>query len=152
MLISNVPSFQHRIVLFLPMLVCMTMCTANIIIFHQPFNQHINNYCSCITRVCFQFKILIIIIFKIKKKSCYNYTKINYLLIFILSVKGTLLFALLASNWWPITLLRICTSLTFTTNKCSYGIAIFTGRWFTIRFHILFTFLTNSACISLSTK
>ena len=78
--------------------------------------------------------------------------KMNYFLIFVLSVKGTLLFALLTSDWWPITFFRICTSLTFTTNKCSYGIAIFTGRWLTIGFHILLAFLTNSACITLSVK
>lgn len=76
----------------------------------------------------------------------------HYLLIFILSVKGTLLFALFASNRWPVTFFRICTSLTFTTDKCSYGIAIFTGRWFTIRFYILLAFLTYSACITLSAK
>lgn len=129
--VSNVPSSQHPIVSFLPMLVYMTVYIANIITFHQPL-----------------IKILVIIVHNLQ---AYHYLiKMNYFFIFILSVKGTLLFALFTSDWWPITFFRICTSLTFTTNKCSYGIAIFTGRWLTIRFHILLTFLTNSACITLS--
>lgn len=75
-----------------------------------------------------------------------------HLLIFVLSVKGTLLFALLACNRWSITFFGIGTPLTFATDKCSYRIAIFTGRRLTVRFHILLTFFTYSACITLSVR
>ena len=77
---------------------------------------------------------------------------LRYLLIFILSIKGTLLLALLARNRWSIAFFRICTPLAFATNKRSNGIAIFASRWLAIGFYILLTFFTYSARVTLSVE
>lgn len=77
---------------------------------------------------------------------------LHYLLVFILSIKGTLLLALLARDRWSITFLRICTPLAFATDKCSNGIAVFASRRLSVGFYILFTLFTYGACVTLSVK
>lgn len=75
---------------------------------------------------------------------------LHYLFILVLSIKGTLLLALLARDRRSIAFLWICTPLAFATDKCSNGIAVLASRWFSIGLNILLTFFTYGACVTLS--
>lgn len=75
---------------------------------------------------------------------------LHYLLIFILSIKGTLLFTLLARDRRSIAFFGICTPLAFATDKCSNGITVLASRWLSIGLYILLTLFTYSACVTLS--
>lgn len=72
-----------------------------------------------------------------------------YLLVIIMPIKGTFLFALFTVDRGTIFYFRICTTLAFIPYKSCNYITVFTGSRFSIWLYILFAFFANSAGASL---
>lgn len=76
----------------------------------------------------------------------------SYLFVFVLSVKGTLLLALLAGDWRSVAFLRVCTPLALAADERSDGVAVLAGRRLAVGLDVLLAFFTYGARVALSVE
>jgi hypothetical protein len=76
-----------------------------------------------------------------------HYQESHLFLVFIFSIKSTLLFALLTSDRRPVFLLRVCATLALVSNESCNYVAVFTGRGLAVLLDVEFTLFADSAGI-----